>query len=324
MARQDHKAVMEAAATLFARVQSRSVDERELDAWLEADPANAAAYARIEAAWERAERLKALPDVMAEPPARGWQPTRRMAAGLALGLIGAGAAGGWLALRNPVEATGRGERRTVTLADGSRVDLNTDSRIEIAFSSGRRDIALIRGEALFEVAKDPSRPFVVTAGEARVRAVGTAFNVRLRKEVVELTVTEGVVAVGDETRSAPLRRVVQGSGAIVGAGAVAKVELDPEVVRRRLLWRDGVVEFEGDTLEQAVAEFNRYNDRKLVVADAKVASIRVGGRFGTREVDRFLTALQAGFPVRAVPGEGDTTYLIEASEAASQSFSPPV
>ena len=300
---------MEAAAALLARVQSGSAAPAEVEAWLDADPAHAVAFARVEAAWERAERLKAMPHAAEEP---AFQVTRRMAAGLAVGVLGLGAAGGWLMTRNPVEITARGERRTVSLPDGSRVELNTDSRIAIAYSETRRDIVLTRGEALFEVAKDPARPFVVQAGEAQVRAVGTAFNIRMREKVVELTVTEGVVAVDERAAAAP-RQVSEGKGAVIATGAVAEVNLDPEVLRRRLLWRDGVVEFEGDTLEQAATEFNRYNDRRLVVADPQVASIRVGGRFGTHEVDRFLVALQAGFPVRAVPGEGDVTYLVHAS-----------
>ena len=303
------EAIMEAAAALLARVQSGSAAPAEVEAWLDADPAHAVAFARVEAAWERAERLKAMPHAAEEPV---FQVTRRMAAGLAVGVLGLGAAGGWLMTRNPVEITARGERRTVSLPDGSRVELNTDSRIAVAYSDTRRDIVLTRGEALFEVAKDPARPFVVQAGEAQVRAVGTAFNIRMREKVVELTVTEGVVAVDERAAAAP-RQVSEGKGAVIATGAVAEVNLDPEVLRRRLLWRDGVVEFEGDTLEQAATEFNRYNDRRLVVADPQVASIRVGGRFGTHEVDRFLVALQAGFPVRAVPGEGDITYLVHAS-----------
>ena len=308
----EQEPVERTAARWFARHRSGELSEaegRELQLWLDADPAHAVAFARVEAAWERAERLKAMPHAAEEPV---FQVTRRMAAGLAVGVLGLGAAGGWLMTRNPVEITARGERRTVSLPDGSRVELNTDSRIAIAYSETRRDIVLTRGEALFEVAKDPARPVVVQAGEAQVRAVGTAFNIRMREKVVELTVTEGVVAVDERAAAAP-RQVSEGKGAVIATGAVAEVNLDPEVLRRRLLWRDGVVEFEGDTLEQAATEFNRYNDRRLVVADPQVASIRVGGRFGTHEVDRFLVALQAGFPVRAVPGEGDITYLVHAS-----------
>lgn len=302
---------MEAAATLFARVQSGSASPAEVEAWLDESPANAAAFARVEAAWDRAERLKALPRI-ADAPEPVFGITRRMAASLAVGVLGVGAVGGWALTRRRVEITARGERRTVSLPDGSRVELNTDSRIAVAYSDNRRDIVLTRGEALFDVAKDPSRPFVVKAGEAQVRAVGTAFNIRMREKVVELTVTEGVVAVNEPTAATP-KQVRQGKGAVIATGAVAELNLDPEILRRRLLWRDGVVEFEGDTLEQAAAEFNRYNDRRLVVADPQVAAIRVGGRFGAQEVDRFLAALEAGFPVRVVPGEDGVTYLVHAS-----------
>jgi transmembrane sensor len=235
---------------------------------------------------------------------------------LAVGLLGAGAAGSWFLTRRPVEMTARGERRTVSLPDGSRVELNTDSRIAVAYSDHRRDIVLTRGEALFDVAKDPSRPFVVQAGEAQVRAVGTAFNIRLRDKVVELTVTEGVVTVDERAASAaPPRRVSEGKGAMIATGAVAEVDLDPEVLRRRLLWRDGVVEFEGDTLEQAAAEFNRYNDRKLIVAPA-AASARVGGVFRTSQVEAFArtAAASLGLDVQAQPG-GD--IVIDAAGGVS-------
>src|SRR5690606_28492859 len=100
-------------------------------------------------------------------------------------------------------------------------------------------------EALFDVAKDPSRPFIVSVNGAEVRAVGTAFNIRLRADVVELTVTEGVAAVDGRPAAdaeRPPKRVEQGNGVVIAADAVAEVELDPEVLRRRLAWREGVIE----------------------------------------------------------------------------------
>ncbi|HYG28420.1 MAG TPA: FecR domain-containing protein, partial [Caulobacteraceae bacterium] len=197
MARYKHQAVMEEASALFARSQSNAADRSEIEAWLDADPANAAAYARVEAAWERSDRLKALSaDHVAEVARPALLPTRRWAAGLALAMLGAGGAGvAWLARPRAIRGTALGERRVVALEDGSRVELNTDSRIEVAYAEDQRRIVLLKGEALFEVAKDPSRPFVVMANGAEVRAIGTAFNIRLREKLVELTVTEGVVSV---------------------------------------------------------------------------------------------------------------------------------
>ncbi len=314
MAERDHEAVMEAAAALFARRQADAADAAEVDRWAAVDPARAAAYARIEAAWERADRLKALSGLEAEP--RAWAPSRRWAAGLALALVGGGGGAlAWMLAGRASERTALGERRVVSLEDGSRIELNTDSQVRIAYTPDQRRIVLTRGEALFEVAKDPARPFVVSVNGAQVRAVGTAFNIRLRDALVELTVTEGVVAVDERPAAAPrpARHVAQGQGAVIGTGAVAELPLEPEVLRRRLAWREGVIELEGETLEQAVEEFNRYNPRKLVVADREVAAIRVGGRFGVGEVDRFLAALQAGFPVRAVSGDGGEIYLVQDS-----------
>lgn len=317
MAGLDHQALMEAAATLFARRQADVAEASEIERWLDADPAHAAAFARVEAAWERADRLKALSGPQGQAgDVAAWRPSRRWAAGAALALIGGGAGAGWFAATHAVEKTRLGERRMVSLEDGSRIELNTDSRVKVAYTEGERRIVLTRGEALFDVAKDASRPFIVSVNGAEVRAVGTAFNIRLRADVVELTVTEGVVAVDGRPTAPveqPVRRVAQGAGVVIATGAVAEVELEPEVLRRRLAWREGVIELEGETLEQAAAEFNRYNPRKLVVADAQVAAIRVGGRFGVSEVDRFLTALQAGFPVRAVPGDAGAIYLVQAS-----------
>jgi transmembrane sensor len=133
-----------------------------------------------------------------------------------------------------------------------------------------------------------------------------------------VTVTEGVVTVNDVTSAAKteashVRPVVAGQGAVVGSGAVARLTLDDEDLQRRMAWREGLIELRGETLEQAVAEFNRYGARKLVVADQSLAGLRVGGSFGTGDSERFLVALKEGFHIRAVEGDGDVTYLVPAA-----------
>ena len=314
------EALSEQAAAWFARLHSADVtpeDRAAFDLWMEA-PHNAVAYARAEATWERTERLQATPSRAAARSRAAAAPlwTRRAAA---IGVLGLGGVAGWRWFNaHDVFETALGERKRATLSDGSIVELNTGTRLEVDFSATLRAVRLIAGEALFQVAKDAARPFVVAAGEAQVRAVGTAFNVRLREHLVEVTVTEGVVQIGGKQAgpvAAPrhARKLAAGQGAVVGPGAVAEVPLGPEALQRRVAWCDGVIELRGETLEQAVAEFNRYRIEKLVVGDPELAGLRIGGTFGVLEADKFLGALRSGFKVRTVEGAGGTIYLLPAA-----------
>jgi len=205
--------------------------------------------------------------------------------------------------------TAVGERRRVRLADGSHVILNTASELSVCFSRRLREVRLIAGEALFEVAPDPARPFLVSAGGVVVRALGTAFNVRRRGGLAEVTVTEGVVAIGGSP-DASLARLRAGQAAVAGADAVSELILDTDALQARTAWRRGLIELRGETLEAAVAEFNRYSEHKLVVADPSIAGIRVGGAFGTNEADKFVAALELGFPVAAQHGDDGVTRLV--------------
>ncbi len=303
------------AADWLARLQREDIGEAEraaLERWLDADPAHAVAFARTEMAWERAERLRALPDLARSVPEEAPSARRtgslsrapsawRIAAALAVAILGS--AFWYLATQWNAYSTGLGERRTVALEDGTQVDLNTASRLEIDFDRRTRAVRLLRGEALFKVARDAQRPFVVEAGGTTVRAIGTAFNVRVRNQVVEVTVTEGVVAVEKD-------RIAAGSAAVAAAGTVNRVDLSADALRRRVAWRDGAIELKGETLDQAVEEFNRYRKSKLIVADPAIATLRVGGRFETDESAKFVNALKANFAVRAVAGEGGNIYLM--------------
>lgn len=310
------------AAAWFARLQRDDCpasDRNAFERWLD-EPAHAVAYARVEAAWERAHRLKAAGAGVgdAAPVAAPALWTRRAAAVLAVG-VGGGLAYASSTLGGGARySTAVGERRTVKLEDGSDVELNTSTELHTRFSEHRRDIQLVSGEALFHVAKDPQRPFVVHAQDAQVRAIGTAFNVRIREKLVEVTVTEGVVSVNEaaspmKSARRPVRPVTAGQGAVVGSGAVARLTLQDEDLQRRIAWRDGLIELRGETLEQAVGEFNRYRTGKLVVADPTLAGVRVGGSFGTGDSERFLAALKEGFHIRAVEGDGGVTYLVPAA-----------
>lgn len=303
MAQREGQALNAAAAAWLARQQREdfsATDRAELEGWLRADPAHAVAFARAEYAWERAERLRALPTI--ETPVARASSRRAHAIAAVFALIAIGALLAFVSLRPSVYATNIGEQRVVALEDGSRVNLNTSSRVEIDFDEHQRLVRLHQGEALFKVAHDPQRPFIVQAGHTQVRAVGTAFNVRVRDQIVEVTVTEGIVAIAEDQLEA-------GSAAVVAGGTINRVSLPREVVQRRVAWSDGVIELKGETLEQAAEEFSRYRRGKLIIADPAIASLRVGGRFETDEADKFLKAMEATFSVRVVEGEDGNVYL---------------
>lgn len=340
------------AAYWLARLQGRRltpVERAEFDRWLDADPAHAVAFARAEFTWDRAQRLKALPEsalgtaVRQEDVSLGghFSRVRALSGWLAAAMVACVMIGGatwFLAGQRDVYMTEFGERRTLTLEDGSRVSLNTETRITASFDDGARTIRLERGEAMFEVAHDPRRPFVVQASDTEVQAMGTAFNVRLRSEAIEVTVTEGRVRLksidalqarssggtvhrpddsrrgGSETPGARRGEVMlsAGSAAVAAAGVIEPVQLAEEVARRRIAWRDGVVELQGETLAQAVDEFNRYRKAEIVIVDPAVASLRVGGRFGTDEADKFVDALVAQFSIRTIEGDAGRIYLLGA------------
>ncbi|KQV56802.1 MULTISPECIES: FecR family protein [unclassified Caulobacter] len=322
----ERQAIDDQASAFVVRLQEgASASERQAIAdWIEADPRHAVAFARMEVAWEVGDRLRASPPPIEAPEAATDvddkpRVSRRalVGAGLAASIATVGATVAWrYASDVDLHHTRLGERRIITLADGSRIHLNTASAVEVAMRKRSRRIRLIKGEALFEVAHDPSRPFLVDAGAARLRAVGTAFNVRIRDTVVELTVTEGVVAVAEDAADvhrpdAP--KIVAGGGAVIGSGAMAPTALNATVLRQRTAWQDGVIELDGETLAQAVEEFNRYRKAPIIVGDPRLANLRVGGRFEVDEAEKFLTAVEGSFPVSAIAAADGSILLVSRS-----------
>jgi transmembrane sensor len=280
----------------------------------------------MEAAWEASERLRAVPPPL-ERAARAVAPSlqpvmarrfnRRSAlfGGVAAASAAVAATVAWQLFDNvELYRTEVGERRVVLLRDGSRVTLNTASTVEVAFTRAQRRVRLVRGEALFEVAHDAAKPFLVDAGAARFQALGTAFNVRVRPDVVELTVTQGVVAVvaGESGVQRPVAaKISAGAGAVVRSGAVAPTALDDQHLRQRTAWQDGVLEFDGESLAQVVAEFNRYRNQPIVIGDARLETLQIGGRFEVDEADKFLTALTSSFPIAAITTADGGVMLVE-------------
>jgi transmembrane sensor len=197
-------------------------------------------------------------------------------------------------------STEAGEVRRITLPDGSTVNLNTRSTIALRLTDRRRVVQLLKGEALFEVAHDATRPFEVLAGDVTSRAVGTKFSVRLHEdERVETLVAEGRVLVVRERkllglskiRSFAGRTLSAGSRIVVGKGAPSLSTMPLEDVERRFQWTRGTVTFTGEQLRSVVHELNRYTHRPLVIKDPAIAHTKLGGTFEVERADAYATDL---------------------------------
>lgn len=214
---------------------------------------------------------------------------------------------------NLVYSTVVGEQRLATLPDGSVIDLNTDTQIEVDYDRERRKIRLLRGQAHFNVAHNPNRPFVVYASTGRVRAVGTAFSVRLRGTDIEVTVTEGAVAL----ESVEYAATSSGSNdvrfpkpaeelAVLQAGQSTTFSQEVDVIRsmeeaemaRKLSWRDGMLVFSGESLEYVVEEVSRYTPISIEFSDPELRDLRIGGYFKVGETEALFEALESNFGVQ--------------------------
>lgn len=287
------------AARWIARMDRQGLDERdqtELDAWLAADPRRAGALLRAEAAWSMLDRASVLaaPDRTPTPRVGARLPRRKVlagGAGLAASIAGGAVAfGAWRETR-PTIVTARGEIRRVPLEDGSLAVVNTDTRVRVDLQPRLRGVRLARGEAWFQVVRDPKRPFVVAAGDLRVRAVGTAFSVRRHADGAEVLVTEGVVEAWSSGADLTAVRLGAGERGVFRSAAAPEIAADMSVqIDRALAWRTGQIILDGDTLAAAAADFNRYNDRPIVIADEALAGQRLVGRFRTNEPDAFARA----------------------------------
>jgi transmembrane sensor len=207
--------------------------------------------------------------------------------------------------------TAIGNVESMSLADGSEATLSSDSRIVVALSRRERHVDLQQGEAFFHAAKDPGRPFVVSAAGHRVVAVGTRFSVRRDGANLRVVVTEGLVRLESDPSNGhrwPTTLLPAGSVATTGASGTLVQTGSVEQAEQYLSWRDGFLSFRDTPLSAAAAEFNRYNARKIVIGDPVVADMRVGGNFRWSNTEAFVRLLEQGFPVRAEQ-RGDAIVL---------------
>jgi transmembrane sensor len=294
-----------AAMWLLRREEAEwSADQQgELDAWLDAAPEHRVAFYRLEFGWNQADRLVALRRPNQQRPLvlrarlfgrRFVAASTAAAACLLLGAYGLFQIG-WVdftGYRTPI-----GGQRTITLDDGSKVELNTDTYIRARITADARTVWLERGEAFFAVAHDPQRRFVVHVGTRDVAALGTQFSVHRDGDRVEVAVLEGRVEVEDTKGAAAVSPVIVTRGdTVVTEGASVHVATNSiEHVDEVLSWRHGVLAFDQLTLAEAASQFNRYNKKKLIITDPAVGSVRIGGRFDANNVQAFARLLHEGF-----------------------------
>lgn len=306
-----------ASAWLAARDARVATPEEiaEFDAWLDADIRHRVAYLRLESTWQRADGLRDLRPLDRAADADLLRPrlSRRpwvmaLAAGVVVAMLG-GIWGWQQHLSWQRYETRIGGFSRIVLEDGSVIDLNTNSDLRVRLRGDRREVRLLRGEGRFQVAHDKQRPFTVAAADAAVRAVGTAFTVRVREDRVDVLVSEGKVAVAS-SHVAETPPVSAGEAAVVLADRVSVSSVDPQVLARRLAWTSGRLEFRGETLGEAVEEFNRYNRRQIRLSASALGTLRVGGSFSATDPESFAGALASAFKLRVALEDVNEIVLI--------------
>lgn len=314
----------DAAAAWVARADRGSLlpnEAQQLDAWLAADPRRLGAFARAKAISVHFDRARALgPSFVAARSS--WRSLSRWTYALAASAaIITVATALLLTLSADKYSTAVGEMRQISAADGSRIVLNTASTVAVDYSGSERRIELIKGEALFTVAKDPNRPFIVEINGMQVRAVGTSFTVRrMPDEAVQVLVREGVVEVtkpAQHDESAPVRLPANTRAFAPPEQAVQIAPLSAAEVTRELSWQEGMISLSGLTLREAAAEFARYSDMRIVIDDPAVADRTVTGLFAANNPMGFAQAIGTSMSL-AVRAEGKAVHLLPMPSPATR------
>lgn len=314
-------------AALWALRHDRGLSAAEQDEfsqWLAADSRHGTAWAEHRWGWDELDRLAGLqtsvhavpdPDLLAprgRKVLRFVLPVLAAAAVLTLGLF---VWTSWPTTQvlpeTPAVVRSLALIEQRALSDGSTIELNRGAVVTEHFSAGERRVRLVRGEAHFTVAKDATRPFFVEAGGVTVRAVGTAFNVRLDPASVEVLVTEGRVQVGAVAPNRPDVRAIEGNGPYLGANERTVVSFAPSApppqvavvppaeIEARLAWQPRLLDFTDAPLAEIVAEFNRRNPVRLTLTDAKLAGQRLSATFRSDNVEGFVRLMESDFGMKA-------------------------
>ena len=282
--------------------------EAQFRGWLDENEEHRRAFARMTQVWEQAGKIRMrAPGISAARKGRSsgfnrWAPS--LAATLIL--VAVGAVYYW---RDGALETGVGQRQIRLLRDGTRVVLNTDTRIEVNYDQRLRRVRLIRGEAWFNVSKHPTWPFVVSVGDQEVRALGTSFIVRRDAQDLSVTLVDGQVSVtpsarNDDAPSQAPQILAPGQRLVISRHH--ELAMDRPELSRVTAWERGQVEFAETPLEDAVTEMNRYTTTHIMVPDADIAQLRIGGVFHAGDSDEFIKVVTAAFGLRADRNGGDT------------------
>jgi transmembrane sensor len=308
-------------------------EQAELRRWLDASAGNQAVFMKMARLWDKMDALSSLAEIC--PPVET-APRRRMRFALPVAILAATALvaitlATWMStgieqeravaetmatVADDIFETAVGEQASYELADGTRISLNTNSRVTVSYSASNRLLYLDRGELHVTVTRDKLRPLSVLVGERVVQAVGTEFNIEITGEQrVELVVTEGVVMVGIDAGSVaagnsqgPL--VLTQTATPVAAGQevvidsnddpdepVAAEDIDADDIAVKLSWREGNLIFRGESLEEAVSEVGRYTEVQFIFLDEESKKVRVAGLFKAGDVEGLLAALRQNFNI---------------------------
>lgn len=301
------------AAERLIRLEANDSPDRwaRLESWLSAHPRHRAAFLRLSLAWSRADQLATLrpsgPAVDANSLGRAARRARALRTGLherRLALASAAACAivilACLLVFLPREdspasqiyESTRNRLASFALSDGSAVVLNTGSRLLVRYGESGRDLALVRGEAAFDVKADALRPFALQVGETKLRVLGTSFSVRMYENGrLVIAVTEGKVAIESDGV------LEAGDVATIDGATIFKRRLPLDVLNQKLAWTRGRLFFDGETLGVAASEFNRYNQMQLEIADARIGGLRIFGTFEATRPQTFVSALEEPFGI---------------------------
>ena len=311
----DNPDTADIAAAWVARLDRGGLSAEELielREWVIAHPPRLRELERAARIWESLDALAALRNIVARPMAKqrkrgkSWVLAASVAGlTLATSLLYWSRAGVEAPEYNASFVTRVGELQVIEPGEGTRISLNTDSRLAVEFGSSVRSVRLDRGEAYFDVAADDARPFRVETEFGNILVTGTAFAVRVQEAGLEVTVREGHVQL--QSPAVDPREDRRGPVAVLTAGEVASVEPDGsrriepiEIGRlvRKIGWRDGMLMFNGESLEEVVREVGRYTPMKINIADQALSTRRIGGYFRAGEIDDLLATLESDFGIR--------------------------
>lgn len=319
------------AAAWYAKLNGPRIGNAELAAFYDwrSDTLNDAAYTQIEALATGARaladdpRLQAIAEAAVRRPRESagplaWLGARPVtSAGFGAALTAAAVVAALLLAQTGQQTyrTAVGERRAISLADGSTVELNTDSQVRVRLSRTRRDLTLDRGQAMFAVAHDADRPFIVKAGDTAVRAIGTRFEVYKAQDAVRVTLAEGRVQVTQGRGKPGGQAVTPPAPVILTAGQRVDMGLAPGRpvavdVAAATGWTSGRLTFKDTRLAEAVAEINRYSRRRVVLGAGAPADERVNGVFDTGDTDAFVAGMTAALDLRSAPRADGSVELI--------------